>query len=149
MDYKSKINFQKCIYFNTWMYIVWFCTAGFFFCIKLQKNQYDHLVKYLSITLFFMFTIIEYIRLYLGQTGNLLSQVPEMAGFLMLSVFMQMPLITYFLFNPYLMNTPIEVTLHAVMWTIIFLEILLGYQALKQASTVAKDLYFGVRTRNG
>ncbi|CAG4909128.1 unnamed protein product [Colias eurytheme] len=88
-----------------------------------------------------MFTSIESIRLYLGHSGNLLYRVPELASFLMLSVFMQFPLITYFLFNPYLLNTPLEVTLHAILWITISSEILLSFQALKQASSIAKGVY--------
>ncbi|VVC92464.1 unnamed protein product [Leptidea sinapis] len=71
----------------------------------------------------------------------LYAKIAELSSFLMLSIFTQMPLITYFLFNPYLANTPLEVTLHASMWTAVLLEIIFSIQSLKQASNIAKNIY--------
>ncbi|CAK1552149.1 unnamed protein product [Leptosia nina] len=139
MNYKLMLYLQKCLFVNSCVYVVWVFTIAFFFYTKI--NHYDHIVKYLSVTLCIMFIIIEIIRLYLGQTGNLLCRVPELSSFLMLSIFMQAPVMTYFLFNPYLMNTPIETVLHAFMWVIILLEILVCFPALKQACSIAKTTY--------
>lgn len=68
-------------------------------------------------------------------------QVPELAGFLMLTVMMQMPLVSFFLFNPYLLSTQTEITLHAMLWLLSCFEIMLSFIALKQASSIAKSVY--------
>lgn len=75
-------------------------------------------------------------------------QVPELAGFLMLTVLMQMPLVSYFLFNPYLMSTPTELILHAMLWLITLAEVVFGFQALKQTSTFAKSIYLHQTTND-
>lgn len=64
-----------------------------------------------------------------------------MAGFVMLTAMMQLPLISFFLFNPYLLSTPMEITLHALLWFMNCVEIVLGFLALKQASSFAKSVY--------
>lgn len=67
--------------------------------------------------------------------------MPELAGFLMLTTLMQMPLVSFFLFNPYLLNTPTELILHASLWSVTIVEIIFSYLALKQASSIAKSIY--------
>lgn len=59
----------------------------------------------------------------------------------MLTVLMQMPLVSFFLLNPYLENTPTEIILHAGLWGITVTEIIYGFLALKHASSVAKNMY--------
>ncbi|CAH2232734.1 jg15482 [Pararge aegeria aegeria] len=133
------LRFQKCLIINLYLYIVWIFTIGFFLYNKIGKL--GHLSKYLSITVFTLLTVIESVRLYLGHYGNLSCRVPELAGFLMLTTLMQMPLVTFFLFNPYLENTPTEIILHAGLWIITIFEIVFCFMALKQASSVAKSIY--------
>ncbi|XP_050666650.1 transmembrane protein 17-like [Leptidea sinapis] len=138
MNCNLMIRLQKIIYLNSYVYIIWIFVIPFFLYAK--RNRFDQL-NYLSATLYIMFIIIELLRLYLGQCGNLSCKIAELSSFLMLSIFTQMPLITYFLFNPYLANTPLEVTLHASMWTAVLLEIIFSIQSLKQASNIAKNIY--------
>ncbi|OWR50389.1 putative Transmembrane protein 17 [Danaus plexippus plexippus] len=92
MEYATVLNFQKCLYLNVYIYIVWVVVNSYFLFIKVLKLE--HLSRYLSITVFILLTVIEFVRLYLGHYGNLSCRVPELAGFLMLTVLMQIPLIT-------------------------------------------------------
>ncbi|CAG5012530.1 unnamed protein product [Parnassius apollo] len=139
MKYQAMLNLQKCLYFNIYVYAIWLVVVAFFLYIKLDKL--GHLSKYLSVTVYTLIFIVEVTRLYLAHYGNLSFRVPELAGFLILTILMQMPLVTYFLFNPFLFSTPTEYTLHATLWVTTFVEIILGSLALKQASSVAKSIY--------
>ncbi|XP_037295396.1 transmembrane protein 17 isoform X4 [Manduca sexta] len=92
MEYRTMLHLQKCLYFNTYLFVVWVAVVSFFLYVKF--NILGHLSKYLSITVFILLIFIESARIYLGQYGNLSCRVPELAGFLMLTLLMQMPLRT-------------------------------------------------------
>ncbi|XP_030024745.2 transmembrane protein 17 isoform X2 [Manduca sexta] len=140
MEYRTMLHLQKCLYFNTYLFVVWVAVVSFFLYVKF--NILGHLSKYLSITVFILLIFIESARIYLGQYGNLSCRVPELAGFLMLTLLMQMPLVSFFLFNPYLLNTPAEITLHTMLWLLAVAEVVYSYLALKRASSLAKEIYF-------
>lgn len=67
--------------------------------------------------------------------------MPELAGFLMLTILMQMPLVSFFLFNSYLESTPTEIILHSSLWICTIIEIIYSFLALKHASSEAKSTY--------
>ncbi|KAJ8722809.1 hypothetical protein PYW07_003989 [Mythimna separata] len=139
MEYKTMLHLQKCLYFNYYLYITWVVVVGFFLYSKL--NVLGHLTKYLSLTVYTLLIVIESARIYLGPYGNLSRRVPELAGFLMLTILMQMPLVSFFLFNPYLLSTPMEITLHTMLWLLTIAEVVFSFMALKQASNFAKSIY--------
>ncbi|XP_052750599.1 transmembrane protein 17-like [Galleria mellonella] len=147
MKFKLMLWLQKCLYLNVYLYTTWIFVVAFFLYTKL--DILGHLTKYLSITVFTLIVVIEYARLYLGHYGNLSCRVPELAGFLMVTVLMQIPLVSFFLFNPYLLSTPTEIILHAVLWGLTLAEIVLSYLALKQASSLAKSIYLRQITQTG
>ncbi|CAG9096522.1 unnamed protein product, partial [Plutella xylostella] len=107
-----------------------------------QFGALDHLTRYLSVAVYTLLLIIEPTRLYLGHYGNLANRVPELAGFLMLTVLMQLPLLSFFVFNQNLLSTPTEVTLHTMFWMVSATENLLCFLCLKKASAFAKSVYF-------
>nr|XP_026494912.1 transmembrane protein 17-like [Vanessa tameamea] len=139
MDYANMLRLQKCLFINLYLYFTWVLVNGYFLYTKIERL--GHLSKYLSVTVFILLTVLEIIRLYLGNYGNLSCRVPELGGFLMLTVLMQMPLVSFFLFNSYLDSTPVELILHAGLWGIIIIETVYSFLALKQASSVAKTIY--------
>lgn len=67
-------------------------------------------------------------------------QIPDLAGFLMITT-LQFVLLGYFLFNPYLLNTQTEITLHAVLSLLSIYEMKIGTLAVRQASDLAKVIY--------
>ncbi|CAB3242037.1 unnamed protein product [Arctia plantaginis] len=133
------LRLQKCLYFNLYLFVIWFVVVGFFLYARL--NILGHLTKYLSLTVYTLLIVIESPRIYLGHYGNLSCRVPELAGFLMLSVLMQLPLVSFFLFNPVLLSTPMELTLHAMLCIFTITEVILSFMGLKQASNYAKSIY--------
>lgn len=68
-------------------------------------------------------------------------QIPELAGFWMLSILLQFPLYTFLLVNPYLQPRPTELTLNSVMWLLLQSELVTGFFALKKAAYRAKQYY--------
>ncbi|XP_026329920.1 transmembrane protein 17-like isoform X1 [Hyposmocoma kahamanoa] len=139
MDYRTALRMQRNLYINVYMYASWIFVIGIF--LFMRVNMLGHLTKYLAMTVFALVAAIEGARLYFGYFGNVSCRVPEMAGFVMLTAMMQLPLISFFLFNPYLLSTPMEITLHALLWFMNCVEIVLGFLALKQASSFAKSVY--------
>ncbi|XP_063378000.1 transmembrane protein 17-like [Cydia fagiglandana] len=135
----SMLQLQKCLFINVYLYLVWVPVVGFFLYVKL--DLLGHLTRYLSLTVYTLLVVIEFARLYLGQYGNLSCRVPELAGFLMLSVLMQLPLVSFFLFNPYLLSTPTELILHTILYLLTIAEIVFSFIALKKASSLAKSIY--------
>ncbi|XP_063359934.1 transmembrane protein 17-like [Cydia amplana] len=133
------LQLQKCLFINVYLYLVWVPVVGFFLYVKL--DLLGHLTRYLSLTVYTLLVVIEFARLYLGQYGNLSCRVPELAGFLMLSVLMQLPLVSFFLFNPYLLSTPTELVLHTTLYLMTVAEIVFSFIALKKASSLAKSTY--------
>ncbi|VVC92463.1 unnamed protein product [Leptidea sinapis] len=116
MNCNLMIRLQKIIYLNSYVYIIWIFVIPFFLYAKLHCILCSLSLNSYDFTL-----------------GNAVT--------FLVNIFTQMPLITYFLFNPYLANTPLEVTLHASMWTAVLLEIIFSIQSLKQASNIAKNIY--------
>ncbi|XP_061712144.1 transmembrane protein 17-like [Cydia pomonella] len=135
----SMLQLQKCLFINVYLYLVWVPVVGFFLYVKL--DLLGHLTRYLSLTVYTLLVVIESARLYLGQYGNLSCRVPELAGFLMLSVLMQLPLVSFFLFNPYLLSTPTELVLHTTLYLLTVAEVVFSFIALKKASCLAKSIY--------
>ncbi|XP_077292766.1 transmembrane protein 17A [Arctopsyche grandis] len=134
---------QMFLFLNVFMFPFWIVTTIIFLYLKFQCL--GHLTQFLSITVFIMIIFIELMRLYLGYTGNLSEKIPELAGFWMLSILLQLPLHTFLLINPYLQQRPVELTLNGVMWLLLLAELFTGFHALREAAARAKR-YFALKT---
>ena len=77
-------------------------------------------------------TIIEITRLYLGYLGNLTEKVPELAGFWLLTVLLQLPMQGFLLFNEDLVILPMERAANVLMVTMVLLELVIGFIALRK-----------------
>ena len=67
----------------------------------------NYLYKFVLVTILVAIIIIEVVRLYLGYLGNLTEKVPELAGFWLLTILLQLPLQGFLLFNTDLILVPI------------------------------------------
>lgn len=65
-----------------------------------------------------------------------------MGGFLLITTLMQLPLVSFFLFNPYLHSMPVELILTAFLWIFAIIETVYGYMELKHISAVASSIYY-------
>ena len=59
-------------------------------------------------------------------------QVPELAGFWLVSFILQLPLVCFLLFNEYTLVLPLERAVHIVMLLFILFEVVQGYVAIKR-----------------
>ena len=84
------------------------------------------------VTILVATTIIEITRLYLGYLGNLTEKVPELAGFWLLTVLLQLPMQGFLLFNEDLVILPMERAANVLMVTMVLLELVIGFIALRK-----------------
>jgi transmembrane protein 17 len=75
--------------------------------------------------------IVEATRLYLGYIGNLQEKVPELAGFWLLTLVIQFPLLLFLLLNSATIVLPLERGVHTPMLVFLVVEILVGYWAIR------------------
>lgn len=75
--------------------------------ITLKYHLLNYLYKFVLVTILVAVIIIELVRLYLGYLGNLTEKVPELAGFWLLTILLQLPLQGFLLLNTDLILVPI------------------------------------------
>ena len=103
--------------------------------MDLHWIKYEHLnylYKFILVTILVATTIIEITRLYLGYLGNLTEKVPELAGFWLLTVLLQLPMQGFLLFNEDLVILPMERAANVLMVTMVLLELVIGFIALRK-----------------
>lgn len=138
-EYRETLQLQKCLFLNYTIYPFWMIVVAFFLYIRF--DEIGHLAKYLAVAVYGISVFIECMRLFFGRYGNTQARVPELAGFLLLSILMQLPLVSFFLLNQYLKSTPLEITMHLILWFLIASEIILAYFSFKRASKIAQNMY--------
>ncbi|XP_047602473.1 transmembrane protein 17 isoform X2 [Lutra lutra] len=88
--------------------------------------------KFIVVTVIILITLIEAIRLYLGYMGNLQEKVPELAGFWLLSLLLQLPLILFLLFNEGLTNLPLEKAIHIIFTLFLTFQVVSAFLTLRK-----------------
>lgn len=68
---------------------------------------------------------------------SLLMQVPELAGFLLLSFLIQLPLLLFLLTDSHIIRLPLEMAVHSLFLAFLVAEIVAAFLALK---TMTKQL---------
>ncbi|MBN3311709.1 TM17B protein, partial [Atractosteus spatula] len=101
------------LFFNLWFFPLWWVCEVVM--LQLKYPVLTDYYKFILITILILMTVIEAIRLYLGYTGNLQEKVPELAGFWLLSLLLQLPLILFQLFNEAILIQPLERGVHIVL----------------------------------
>lgn len=126
----SNLPLQMSLFFNLCYFPFWLVIS---IVIAYVKYQYlNYLYKFILVTVLVAATIIEVTRLYLGYLGNLTEKVPELAGFWLLTVLLQLPLQGFLLFNEDLLILPMERAANVLMVTIIVVELVAGFIALRK-----------------
>ena len=75
--------------------------------MTIKYHLLNYLYKFVLVTVIVAVIIIELVRLYLGYLGNLTEKVPELAGFWLLTILLQLPLQGFLLLNIDLILVPI------------------------------------------
>ncbi|XP_075391834.1 transmembrane protein 17 [Tenrec ecaudatus] len=126
----SSLVLQMSLYFNTYFFPFWWVSS-----ILMLYMKYSFLpdyYKFIVVTIIILVTLIEVIRLYLGYMGNLQEKVPELAGFWLLSLLLQLPLILFLLFNGGLKSLPMEKAIHMIYTLFLTFQVIAAFLALKR-----------------
>lgn len=125
----SSLKLQMSLFFNTWFFPFWWISE--IVMLHLKYPALPDYYKFILVTVVIVMTLIEAIRLYLGYAGNLQEKVPELAGFWLLSILLQLPLILFQLFNEAILIQPLERGIHIVLAIFILTQALTGFIALR------------------
>ncbi|KAL4622896.1 zinc finger protein 774 isoform X3 [Arapaima gigas] len=125
----SSLPLQMSLFFNLCFFPAWW--ASEVVMLHLKYPALPDYYKFILITVLILMTLIEAIRLYLGYAGNLQEKVPELAGFWLLTVLLQLPLILFQLFNEAILIQPLERGVHVVLALFLLAESVSGFVALR------------------
>ncbi|XP_054852385.1 transmembrane protein 17B-like [Eublepharis macularius] len=125
----SSLPLQMMLYFNVFYFPFWCLSEGFMLELKyhLLPTHYQVLLvgAYLTIVL------TEGLRLYLGYIGNLQEKVPELAGFLLISFMIELPILLFLLSDEDTIRLPLEIATHLILFLFLTCEITAAFFALK------------------
>ncbi|XP_040540152.1 transmembrane protein 17B [Gallus gallus] len=103
-------------------------------CALLQYNLLPRYYQLLLLAAFLILTLAEGARLYLGYIGNLQEKVPELAGFLLLSLLIQLPLLLFLLTDHLTIRLPLELAVHSLLLAFLICEVVAAFLALRVMS---------------
>ncbi|KAM6247161.1 transmembrane protein 17B-like [Porphyrio hochstetteri] len=147
----ASLPLQMMLYFNACYFPVWCLVEGVMLHLKGQgagagvghRGWLDEAVpplqfhllpwhyQFLLVTAFLILSLAEGSRLYLGYVGNLQEKVPELAGFLLLSFLIQLPLLLFLLTDSQVIHVPLEVTMHCLLLAFLTAEMGAAFLALR------------------
>ncbi|NXU77860.1 TMM17 protein, partial [Oreotrochilus melanogaster] len=126
----SSLPLQMSLYFNVYFFPFWWLSTVAMLYLKypVLSDYY----KFILVTIMILTSLIEVIRLYLGYMGNLQEKVPELAGFWLLSLLLQLPIINFLLFNEGLKIQPLERAVHVIFALFLTSQVIAAFFALKR-----------------
>ncbi|XP_002921857.2 transmembrane protein 17 isoform X2 [Ailuropoda melanoleuca] len=126
----SSLALQMSLYFNTYFFPLWWVSS--IMMLQMKYSILPDYYKFIVVTVIILITLIEAIRLYLGYMGNLQEKVPELAGFWLLSLLLQLPLILFLLFNEGLTNLPLEKAIHIIFTLFLTFQVVSAFVTLRK-----------------
>ncbi|KAJ8002957.1 hypothetical protein DPEC_G00164350 [Dallia pectoralis] len=142
----SSLPLQMSLFFNMSFFPLWLISEVVM--LHLKYPVLPDYYKFILTTIVILMTLIEAIRLYLGYTGNLQEKVPELAGFWLLSLLLQFPLILFLLFNQAVLTQPLEIGVHIILALFILTQAISGFAALR-GMVRHKESHFHLQQFNG
>ncbi|XP_046554999.1 transmembrane protein 17-like [Haliotis rubra] len=135
-EYVTNLPLQMALFFNACYSPLWMITsavvieAKFAYLNMLYQEDHSFFSFQFAVPQL-AYSIIEVVRLYLGYVGNLMERVPELAGFWLLTVLLQLPLILLMTFNEDAKVVPLERAMNIVKALFIVFEVICGYIAIR------------------
>uniref|UniRef100_A0A8D0H8G2 Transmembrane protein 17 n=1 Tax=Sphenodon punctatus TaxID=8508 RepID=A0A8D0H8G2_SPHPU len=126
----SSLPLQMSLYFNLYFFPFWWVSSVVM--LQLKYPVLPDYYKFILVTIIILVSLIESIRLYLGYVGNLQEKVPELAGFWLLSLLLQFPIVLFLLFNEGLKIQPLERAVHIVFVLFLTFQVAAAFLALKR-----------------
>ncbi len=122
----SDLQFQIILYYNSLFSLVYSVVLG-----SVQVGKYFNDITNISpLIILCIWFLIEPFRLYYGIRGNTKEKVPDLATYLLITVFPQLPVIAYlgFFQTEYY---PIDIILGSMMIIFLILSILFGFRSIR------------------
>ncbi|OPJ58761.1 transmembrane protein 17 [Patagioenas fasciata] len=126
----SSLPLQMSLYFNVYFFPFWWLSTVVM--LHLKYPVLSDYYKFILVTIMILVSLIEVIRLYLGYLGNLQEKVPELAGFWLLSLFLQLPVILFLLFNEGLKIQLLERAVHIIFALFLSFQVIAAFVTLKR-----------------
>ncbi|OCT82663.1 transmembrane protein 17A [Xenopus laevis] len=126
------VSLQIFLYFNAFYFPLWW--VCYVLMLELKYALLPDYYKFILVILLILMSVIEAIRLYLGYSGNLQQKVPELAGFCLLSILLQLPLLLFLLCDPGLEPLPLERATHAILTAFLLIQIPISIFTLRKAT---------------
>ncbi|KFW93472.1 Transmembrane protein 17, partial [Phalacrocorax carbo] len=126
----SSLPLQMSLYFNVYFFPFWWLST--IITLYLKYPVLPDYYKFILVTIMILASLIEVIRLYLGYMGNLQEKVPELAGFWLLSLLLQFPIILFLLFSEGLKIQPLERAVHIVFALFLTFQVIAAFVTLKR-----------------
>ncbi|XP_061101769.1 transmembrane protein 17B [Conger conger] len=142
----SSLPLQMSLFFNMWFFPLWWISEVVM--LDLKYPALPDYYKFILITVLTVMTLVEAVRLYLGYAGNLQEKVPELAGFWLLSLLLQFPLVLFQLFNEAILIQPLERGIHIVLGLFILTQAVSGFVAIR-AMVRHTETHFHLRQFDG
>ncbi|XP_014164431.2 transmembrane protein 17 [Geospiza fortis] len=118
------------LYFNVYFFPFWWLITVAILYMKYPALS-DY-YKFILVTVMILVSLTELIRLYLGYVGNLLEKVPELAGFWLLTLLPQLPIILFLLFNEGLKIHSLERAVHIIFAAFLSFQVVAAFFALRR-----------------
>ncbi|NXK92759.1 TMM17 protein, partial [Formicarius rufipectus] len=126
----SSLPLQMSLYFNVYFFPFWWLSTVVILYLKYPALS-DY-YKFILVTIMVLASLIEAVRLYLGYMGNLQEKVPELAGFWLLSLLLQLPIILFLLFNEGVKIQPLERAVHIVFAFFLAFQVIAAFVTLRR-----------------
>ena len=125
---------QMMLYFCVPFSFVWAVSNQLLFYWKARTFEVPLVVAVISPMMFWVWVLLEPIRLLLGYVGNLRERVAWLGGFWVLTIFPQIGVHVYFLFGQQIVwfNLPIETALSVIYIVICAAQLLVGYSSIRR-----------------
>ncbi|XP_066466045.1 transmembrane protein 17B-like [Tiliqua scincoides] len=130
----SSLPLQMMLYFHTFFLPFWCLSEGVMLELKyslLPTTAYYYCYQFLLVAAYLTLILVESLRLYLGYIGNLQEKVPELAGFLLLSILIELPTLLFMLTDLYGVRLPLETAVHLILLLFLASEIIAVFFALR------------------
>ncbi|XP_070618092.1 transmembrane protein 17B-like [Erythrolamprus reginae] len=136
----SSLPLQMLLYFNVFFLPFWCLSEAIM--LELKFNLLPLYYQCLLVAAYLTIVGAEAARLFLGYVGNLQEKVPELAGFLLLSFVIEMPVLLFILTDHQVIRLPLEMAVHGVLLCFLTSEIVAASFALKDmAKHLARQFY--------
>ncbi|XP_018652517.1 putative transmembrane protein 17 [Schistosoma mansoni] len=145
-EYVTNLPLQMSFYFNSLYSPFWF--IGTLMTLIMEFEYLDPVYKVINTAVFVLYSVLEGLRLYLGYAGNLMELVPELTGSWLLTILIQLPAISFMLFNSDMILSSFERTIHIIEFIMVVFESLVGFFVLKlMVQTQALKFHSHLRSR--